>query len=247
MMRHARFAGTFRGVGLGLAFAAGVAACGGDHEGTPPTTCRAADGGVLVGHGPADDYFLPDQTLSDWVSYSDQIAVVSVVGEVARAPEGTPGGGEMRYIPRDVTLRVEQTLWPQGDVAASRADVTFTWWGWSARTAQAPMVPVLHCYVPRLSPGGRYVAALSRFAGGVVAPLTGGAILAAPGDPIAAKDIATHGYGEVAHALSTSTLEEMSQIFGSTPLDPFAAKHLDLPPVERFQAASVERNAAQRP
>ena len=62
----------------------------------------------------AIDFSLPTETLTDWVSYSDQLSVVEVVGaERLWPPPPTSGAPPDEYVGRRVDIRVGET--PGGD------------------------------------------------------------------------------------------------------------------------------------
>lgn len=63
---------------------------------------------VVGGEGGASDRF-PSETLTDWVSYADQVSVSSVVSE--ELPESHDPNVNGGYFGRAVAVRIEQMLW----------------------------------------------------------------------------------------------------------------------------------------
>lgn len=101
----------------------------------------------------------PDEGLSDWVSYSNQVALVSVVNERAlpttqRRPE--------ELIGRVVTLRIDESLWlpegPTNNHLLAGAEVDVVVGGWVLR--EGVELKAVFVGGPRLEVGGRYVMPL---------------------------------------------------------------------------------------
>jgi hypothetical protein len=115
--------------------------------------------------GVAASSAFPTESLSDIVSFTDQVSVFTVVSERDGDPEGTPVD---RYVPRFVTIQIVENLWvlPQGRIRKSGAKVgaqveLLTWGRFEDERHGTRMV------VPygeeRLEVGSSYVGALVWF------------------------------------------------------------------------------------
>jgi hypothetical protein len=183
------------------------------------------------------DYALPGQTLEDWVSYGDQLSVISVTDEreAGLMSASTKSKG---VVTREVELTLRRTLWRRA--GAPRADRRFRVdvLGWSYRgdrdspTARSKLVEE---HAPRLEVGHRYLAVLVRL-GGDWTPLRGSAVMTLSGNVVTSEVI--EGEPEpAASRLRGATLAQAAALVSSTPPDPAAARHFDLPPRRRLQAA----------
>jgi hypothetical protein len=182
----------------------------------------------------------PSESLTDWVSYGDQVSIVSVVGERALPAEAIEAGES--YIPRAVTLRVEDTIWRREDAPRTGDAVQVITFGWSLQDGERR--PVTAWGGPRLELGSRYVAPLVRAPrdGAEWTPLSLGATLPLEGDVITTSGI----FGlpsPVAKSMSGKTAAALADALARTAPDPSAAKHFDLPPDERWRAVLRERQS----
>jgi hypothetical protein len=178
-----------------------------------------------------DEQVFPADTLTDWVSYVEQLSEVKVISESAVPEEESeePGRG---YLTRVLLLQVQETLWTGRGVEPEDQLIAMYWLGWAQRGENR--VPLISANAPRIEPGGKYILPLLRVHGdwGV---LTRGSVLALPGDDVAEKDIEEHGQNSVARDLSEMSHDEIIAAFESTAPHPVAAQNWELPPFERFQ------------
>jgi predicted small lipoprotein YifL len=197
-------------------------------------------GPLVVGDG---DYALPGETLEEWVSYGDQLSVISVLD--ATQPKPWPAyknsGG---LAGRQVTVRVERTLWRRpGAPHAPAGRFRFTVWGWMWENDQDPHSerrPILEEGAPRMQPGRRYLALLVRMRG-QWNPIRGTAVMTlAPDDRITAE-VETGDLTPGAGALRGKTIAQAGALLAATKPDPLAARFADLPPQRRLQAVARER------
>ncbi|WBB59940.1 hypothetical protein O7599_31060 [Streptomyces sp. WMMC500] len=124
---------------------------------------RGGDSGgadeVVVAH--ASDR-LPNRTASDWVTYADHVVVVTATAEreLPADPEEVEAG--QGYIPREVTLEVDDVVWSRAGAAESAPAPDFTWPapGWTFRQdgSRSPMALEDR---PRVEVGHRYLMALT--------------------------------------------------------------------------------------
>jgi hypothetical protein len=194
-------------------------------KGSPSSSVVALDGGSAR---------FPSATLTDWVSYGDQVSIVSV------AAEEELGRGSDGYLGRVVTLRIEKTIWQRRGAPSADGTVRVVTWGWAIDDGERR--PVAAWGGPRLEVGARYVTPLVR------APRDGVAWTALADDstlPLDGDVVTTAGVLGVpsllAKDLRGKSVEELATMLARTPPDPIAAKYFDVPPDERVQAVLRER------
>lgn len=228
---------------LGVAISS-LTACSASPE---PRPAPADAGDAWVGADTRDDATLdinrvggtalfPNQTLTDWVSYADQLSVVQVIEEAVIAPPPEVEMNGEGYIGRRITLLVERTLWLNEGVEARSGSFQISALGWLQRQGGRRDV-ALPAGFPRLELLGRYVIPLLRFQGGV-APLTPDSVFAAPGDVVAESDLSSNGTGTVAAMLDALSLDEVSTRMLAAPRDPKVEPYLNLEPEARLRAAT---------
>jgi hypothetical protein len=212
----------------------GATGCSGSYEGDPsqrwwnPADCQEMG-----------DFFLPTGTLTDWLSYSDQVSVVSVVNEqeIPASPEVLmKGKGGIRRL---ASLHIDETIWKSEGFIPRAGDLSLTVAGWWQKGGTR--VPASMGCAPRLEVGGRYVMPLVGYRQGW-SPLTFGSVLAAGDDPVATADIKAWGHNPVARSLAGKTVAEIKVILAETPLDPIAEKYRDLPVEERARAVQADKS-----
>jgi hypothetical protein len=187
----------------------------------------------IVGHGAA---LFPDTSLTDWRSYADQLAVVSVLSEeqleldpeVQRAGEG--------YVTRSLRVRIEVSLWTAPGVSARSGEIRMHALGWILKRGELIEFGVHNA--PRLVPGARYVIPLVYFDESSVYKLASGAVIPFPGDQLAAEDVRVWGQGATARELSGRPLADIAAALEAAPVDPVVENFRSLPPRERRRAYS---------
>lgn len=176
---------------------------------------------------------LPSQTLEEWASYADELAVIQVIEERELPPAKveTTGG----YVPRDVTVRVERTLWRRSAAPdPAPATFSFTDLGWLER--DGVRVPVGAAGGNRLEVGKRYLAPLVRVDSDWF-PLAPNAQLLLDGDTV--TDTVDMGrLTPAARRMTHLDVAAAAERLAATPPDPVAKRFADLPPRERFNAAA---------
>lgn len=193
---------------------------------SPPV--RGMDGG--------SDRF-PSETLSDWVSYGDHVAIVTVVDEKALPEDEMDSGSGI--VPREVTLRIEEAIWSREGAPPVDDEVRVVTWGWIVEDGERQ--PVAARGGPRLELQSRYVTPLVRAPRDGVdwTPLSDSATLPLDGDRISTTKI-VGSPSPIALDLDGATTEELATAVAQAAPDPVAAKHFDLPPDERWEAVLRE-------
>lgn len=224
------------GLALVLVAATGVVTgglLGGDEESAPV---------AIVGAGGSEAW--PSDTLRDWVSYADQLSVVSVAGERAvPPPRGADPATDADYVAREVTLQVERTPWTRAQAPATTEEgtVSVVALGWVDQ-GDGERIPFRIRGGNRLEVGERYLLPLVKTADGW-SLFSSRAVLDLDGDQATGKVDVGEPSAAVAQ-LAGASIDRAGEIVEATEPDPLAAKHAELLPAERWQAADAERESA---
>ena len=132
------------------------------------TGCRASNdrgesAAAACGTDAAVDFFVPTETLSDWVSYGDQMSVVTVIAEHPIAPNPLQPGEPPRsrgWIGRTIDVRVDATVWHRDGAQPAPGSVTFVTDGWGVDGKGQADRPMTFGEGPRLEVGRTYVMGL---------------------------------------------------------------------------------------
>lgn len=154
----------------------------------------------------------PAETLADWVTFGDQLAVVTVMDESERAhPSDPASNGDFTL--RNVTLRVDRTLWQRPLTEAAPSTVPVRTWGWF-EGGDGDRVRHLAPDAPRLEVGRRYLTPLVLTQDGWT-PVADASILTLEGDRVTAE--VDEGEPRVlARSLAGKSLDEVKASVEST-------------------------------
>jgi hypothetical protein len=209
----------------------GVAGC--SHEQTGPV---AASGG---GRFPID-------SLRDWVSYTDHVAVYAVVDESeipATKEESERGEG---LVGRDVTLKIERVIWSAKDAPPLPDELHMTAVGWVLHDGRRREMQYEEG--PRVAVGERYVAPLVRVEDDPQHPewwpLGVGAQM-----PLADHEISGAGswHSSLRDQLSGRSIDDLRASLARQEPDALAAKYQNLRPSERIKAVLRDRGDQGQP
>jgi hypothetical protein len=199
-----------------------------------------------TGHGPAAPKILraeaqekfPSETLSDVVSWSDQVSIVTAIG-ASEVPDSSPQspGDDVRLIGRDITYHIDQTIWHRA--GAPELTGTFTaggGGGWET-SSDHPKVRIALEGAPWVEVGEQYVMPLALdqgkwgpYSSSAVVPYVNGKVVPDPTQ-----------HTQLAEALKTLPATELSPLFATAIPDPDAARHFDLRPTDRLCAVMADR------
>ena len=186
-------------------------------------------GGGLVSGAKA----LPDETLQDWVTYSDHVVIVTATGErqLPETAEERKAGEGLRI--RMADLRVDEVLWSAEDAPPAPKSLSMPYGGWLFH-GNTEEVMALEGAVS-VDVGKSYVMAIVHDAFGTGEDtwdgLGTGAILVL--DQGTVRDGTS---AEVMRQLGGRTSEEVAVVMAGTSPDPVAMQFSDLPAVEQYQA-----------
>lgn len=190
----------------------------------------------------------PSQTLVDWAGFADQLSVVTVVDERDLPPvPGQDPSADDGYVGREVSLRVERTLWRRPGaptVAAEESIIRIVALG-SARDERGEQTPFATLDAARLEVGQRYLIPLLRAAGAddeggrasdsEWAVLAQSAILTLDGDTVTSR-VEGGTPSPAAQALDGESVERAGEIVARTSPTPAAERNAELPPDARSDA-----------
>lgn len=174
----------------------------------------------------------PDSTLTDLVSYTDQVSVVTIVSEHELMQPEVLARGE-GYVGRKLKVRIDETLWTNDGRTAQSGEIEMLAFGWVLKGEQR--IPLVLANAPRLSVGGRYVLPLvededkwNQFSPSVVMPVSGNAI--------AEDDVAQNGYNELAQSLTRKGTAHLNTTLASAVRESRVERFRHLPAFRRIKA-----------
>lgn len=198
----------------------------GPGEAADPYRCHAGNA----------DYRLPTDTLTDWVSYSDQLSVVEVTAEHRGEPSRPePGSDEAPWIGRRVDLRVLETPWRRPGAPTAPDTVTVQVDPWRLRKGRLQRFQISQG--PWIEIGQRYLMGLARLDEGDWAPFPRSTMPLSPDGVVTAT---CENHATLAR-FTGLTPADAGSILTKTPVDPVASANPTLPPIERAQKAAAAR------
>jgi hypothetical protein len=177
----------------------------------------------------------PQDTASDVVSYADQVSLVTAISET-RVPD-VPAEGDGRLDTRNVTFRIERTLWHREGAPSLEGTFVSSHGGW-VFTSVNDGPKVEGKFLPELGVlwvevGSKYFMpiAFNHDEWGATMPLA-----EFPFDSDLGVSPEKTQTTPLAIELSGATLDEAAAVFAGAAPDPLAAQHFDLQPSARVRA-----------
>lgn len=214
----------FAAVGAAALVAAGIT-----------TVLRSPDEIRPIDFSDTADPAWPQETLRDAVTYADQVSVVRVRSERALETDPEQIDRDGGLVGREVVVEVEKTIWRRAGAPELRGSEPMVVWGWMVRDG------LWHPIVaggPPLEVGDRYLVGLTEAEPGTWGQFADGLTLPLDSDRIAERIEPTSRY---AKAFAGLALAEVAARLEATPSDPRAARFAHLPPEQRWNAASGNR------
>jgi hypothetical protein len=179
--------------------------------------CGGGGDGVSVIGKASLDYALPGETLAEWVQHGDQLSVLVVTDETPPAtwPEYRNSGG---LVGREVTVRVERTLWRRAGAPRAGRVLRFGVWGWMYDDDQDPQssrAKLVAEGTTRMEVGRRYLAVLVRRRGDW-GPLRDSAVMTLSSDGRVTSEVYEGAPSEGAVAMRGRTLPEARTLMSDT-------------------------------
>jgi hypothetical protein len=222
---------------LGLGLVAGLIGTGGY------LTTRATDDGAIV-IGQASDR-LPSETLTDWVSYSDQVVIAEVESERELSPPAAAVQRGEGLIGRRISARVTTTLWSRTAAPDLPPAVDLLVWGWVLQDGKR--LPFTSGGAPRPSVGQSYVFPLAQLASGEWVVLAHSAVLPVAAGAVRKPEPAEVGVvAPLARKYAGRGVEDLSRDLAASKPDSVAAHYFDRDPEARW-AAVVQARATPQP
>jgi hypothetical protein len=200
-----------------------------------------------TGHPPSprliiaqSDQLLPSGSLTDWSSFADHLAVVTVTGERRLAPSADEVAAGEGYIPRVITLRIDSVLWSRTNAPQVPKAFETDLDGWSFKgSAETPLRVEGE---PMMTVGQQYVMPIVYLQQSKTVEVPGWSPLAP--DSIIPYQAGVLGQGDSLSAKQTEADTPRAQFTGRSAGDlsaalahtapyPAAAAGMSLPPDER--------------
>ena len=181
----------------------------------------------------------PSDTASDVVSYADHVALVTAIAEVDAPTTGTtssPGGEHV--VMRQVTFRVDHTLWTRPDAPTAPKQMTALWWGWLLRDGKR--TPFIVHGAPVVFLGAQYVMPIA-YDGTTYSAIQPFAVFRVGGDRITPEEQDT----PLAQDLADASLNEVRTVFASARPDPVSERYRDRLPRARLAAVLAARGTGK--
>ncbi|MDA1279291.1 MAG: hypothetical protein O3B95_04535 [Chloroflexi bacterium] len=191
---------------------------------------------------------LPSDDVEDIVTYADQFSVFSVIAEREIEPPLEVYERGEGYLGREITIRIEDTLWSRGVVANAEGEIDLKVLGWVMH--ENVRRPIQFNDAPRLMPGTTYVGPLvwltgEPFGDGMWVGYTSPANLEVENGRIVKPELdATAKPKPIVEALSGKSLTEVRQVFAVASPDPFSLEFSDLDPETRWRTTTRARQAS---
>jgi len=203
-----------------------ASACG---ESTQPIANQSQ---YMVAHGLEK---LPAETMTDWVSYADIVARVTVTSERMLAPGPEVGENGEGYVPRAVGLSVNELLWVATENVKPGAALDMVAPGWWFTEGQ--YLPICIEGGERLEPKSDYIVPLVRYERGW-AVLAQSAIVSS--QPQAAVG-SCESDNQLVKSLRGVPSAEIRERIAQAPRDADVERNRSLPPVERYELVESSR------
>lgn len=194
---------------------------------------------------------LPNNTLTDWVTFGDHVAIVKLTQSTALPASEEEKRNSEGYIPRKISFEVEKVVWSRkgAQPAPKNLDLSVDGWAFN-KSRQIPVRDEGQATIEGI--GSEYLAVLTKLErsesvsmpGWITLGSTTIVPLTAEHDSASAPDTLNEGEGLALKAVAGLTPDEVVSLLDGTPADPYALPYMDLPPDERSQAAiRAERKA----
>lgn len=180
----------------------------------------------------------PVDTLRDWADFGDQLSIIRIESE-AQLPlsQHVVENGE-GVVARNVTARIEQTLWRNSGSPQVEGAITFGTWGWVAH--DGVLTPATDDSSIRLEVGDRVLAPLLLTPEGSWGPLAPGSVVLIVNGRTAFADRQRREFPELAKSLDQRTPQDVATLLASVPPRANAAALRRLDPDERARALAAQ-------
>lgn len=196
-------------------------------------------------------YAVPAESATDWVSYGDQTAVVTVEAEHAGTATAEETESGEAYLSRTVDLRVKERVWARSGAAALPDTLSIPVNGWQLKDGVRLRVGSHDS--SRLEVGHDYVIVFAHFSDGDWSPLGAGGILPYDegqvgqgeyqGAPLSVaayqaeveQQVVPGAEEPVSYRTAGKSATSVKSLLQSTTPDPKAAQHFDLDATDRYR------------
>lgn len=181
----------------------------------------------------------PSDTASDVVSFADHVVLVTVVAEKPVTPGATPSASGARgaTVARDMTFRVDRTLWSHPKARPAPTRLTVRWWGWLVEGRKR--TPVAVTGTPWVFVGGQYVVPVA-YVGTSFSIVQPFAVFRYNEQAVTLEEQDS----PLARQLDDAAAERVRATFAEAVPDPVAERYRHLTPRARLAAVLAARGAA---
>lgn len=215
---------------LGMLAVAGCASAQGPAPAEGPQSAEA----VIIGDG---SLAFPTQTIEDWVTYGDFVALVTVTGSSPIAGEKEMGT-DARVINRELTVKVDTAIWrnPAAPDTQLPDSISRPALGWTQDGANGPLTKLAFEGSPWFEIGGQYLVVVYSDEEGYGIGSTGSALPYANGVLGEGEFLGGKPTAEYTGALSLlgQTLDAATTLLATAKPDPRVEGYMDLPARDRY-------------
>ncbi len=175
--------------------------------------------------------YLPHTGLVDWVTYGQQVSVISVLSEEQMPMDASTREHGEGYVGRTIRFHVDRTIWSAPNAVVATGEVRMLDWGWLLKDGN--LFPFTS---GRMEVGKRYLAPLATIRGGLASMAV--APIELSGDEISG-DAGSDGRWQerwVDEDLAGMEVSTLAETLTTTAIDPIAAPYMNLPALERAEA-----------
>ncbi|HVF19490.1 MAG TPA: hypothetical protein VNA14_04520 [Mycobacteriales bacterium] len=229
-----------RGIWLAVAvllLLGGVVGAAIRRHGTPPSSVPDREPVFAESDAP-----FPSDSASDVVSFADHVVLVTAVAEKEATPTATPtapGTGDTT-VARDVTFRIDRSLWSHAKAREAPARFTMRWWGWLVEGRKR--TPIAVTGTPWVFVGGQYVVPIA-YDGTSFSVLQPFAVFRYDRGTVTLEE----QNSPLARRLDQADAERVAVTFADAVPDPVAEQHRDLTPRARLTAVLATRGGQSQP
>lgn len=202
-----------------LLVAAIVAGCVGDDDHPAPVAASMEEK-------------FPSESLSDWVSYAQQVSVLTVLSEAQVPPPDEVWQRKEGYIGRIVTVRIDHDLWVAPGATPVHGEQQMLDWGWLLKGER--LTPFSKAM---LQPGEQYVVPLAS-SRGKLGSISVSAIRIS-GASVAADVVSDQAW---IRELGGQSLRQLEASLRAAVPDPVAVRFAHMDPADRVEAVRAARS-----
>lgn len=193
---------------------------------------------LIIAHGAT---MIPDESLKEWVSFADVVAVVTIINETQHAIDATTKKNGEGLVGRTVHARIDEIAWaPEDGTSVREGDVLdVSVFGWSLKHGK--LIPITGSNSPRIEVDGTYIMPLAQFERGW-GPITPQSVIPVNDSSIARKDAdRIRAKSPVAKRVKGKSIAKLRKMLNKERVDEVAARNRHLRPNDRAKMVMKAR------